>query len=135
MILASGPNVFKGYLQKDVKTPFFESNGITWYVTGDIGYCTQNGSLVITGRLKRFIKIGGEMISLGAIEAALMEGESQGEGLQLALCAKEEKEAGLGSFFFPQKNVFSCRSTRICVKKVFLILSVLIASCFLMKFP
>lgn len=94
MILVSGPNVFHGYLQKDVKSPFFESQGERWYVTGDIGYCTQEGALCITGRLKRFIKIGGEMISLGAIEAALME-ESDfavGEGPQLAVCAKEEKD-------------------------------------------
>lgn len=94
MILASGPNVFKGYLQKDVKAPFFEDKGVLWYITGDIGKCTEEGALIITGRLKRFVKIGGEMVSLGAIESALMEEMPPGgsEGPQLAVCSKEEKD-------------------------------------------
>jgi long-chain-fatty-acid--[acyl-carrier-protein] ligase len=107
MILASGPNVFQGYLQKDVKSPFFEEAGIRWYVTGDLGICTPQGTLVITGRLKRFIKIGGEMISLGAIEAALMEEAhmGSGEGPQLAVCAKESKEGRPRIVLFSTKDL------------------------------
>lgn len=71
MILASGPNIFHGYLQKKLKNPFWIDGPFRWYVTGDIGMLDQKGNLHITGRLKRFVKIGGEMISLGAVEEAL----------------------------------------------------------------
>jgi long-chain-fatty-acid--[acyl-carrier-protein] ligase len=43
-----------------------------WYNSGDLGRI-EDGNLVITGRLKRFIKIAGEMISLGAVEEALQK--------------------------------------------------------------
>lgn len=107
MILASGPNIFAGYLQKDLKSPFFVEEGIAWYITGDIGYCTSEGALFITGRLKRFIKIGGEMISLGAIESALLEETSigVGEGPQVAVCAKEEKDGRPRMTLFATKEL------------------------------
>lgn len=73
MILVYGPNVFGGYLNKDVESPFVTINGKQWYVTGDLGNLDENGWLTISGRLKRFIKAGGEMISLGALEDALVE--------------------------------------------------------------
>ena len=94
MILATGPNIFDGYLQADVKSPFYEEEGVKWYVTGDIGYLNESGALIITGRLKRFVKIGGEMVSLGAIESALIEEGmcGHGEGPQIAVCAKGESE-------------------------------------------
>jgi long-chain-fatty-acid--[acyl-carrier-protein] ligase len=106
MILVSGPNVFRGYLQTDVKSPFFE-DGIPWYITGDIGSCDEHGNLQITGRLKRFVKIGGEMISLGAIEAALSEDllTGQGEGPQLAISAKGESEGRPRLILFTTKDI------------------------------
>lgn len=96
MILAKGANVFSGYLNTDVSSPFVEHNNELWYKTGDLGYIDEEGCLNITGRLKRFLKIGGEMISLGSIEDAvtryaLMTGchmDAEG-GPTLAICAKE----------------------------------------------
>jgi len=73
MILARGPNVFKGYVNSDVASPFVEHNGKMWYKTGDLGYLDAEGFLYISGRLKRFIKIGGEMVSLGAIEDVILQ--------------------------------------------------------------
>lgn len=73
MILATGPTIFSGYLQTHLPSPFYNEQGTRWYVTGDLGHLTSEGSLVITGRLKRFVKIGGEMISLAAIEEGLMD--------------------------------------------------------------
>lgn len=75
LILAAGPNIFSGYLNKDVRSPFIAMDGIRWYNTGDMGILNEQGALSITGRLKRFIKIGGEMISLAAIEQALQNGD------------------------------------------------------------
>ena len=53
------------------KNPFIEIEGERWYDTGDLGYLNEHGSLFLAGRLKRFVKIAGEMISLPALEAAL----------------------------------------------------------------
>jgi long-chain-fatty-acid--[acyl-carrier-protein] ligase len=67
-----GPNVFKGYLG-DRKSPFIDLDGKKWYRTGDLGYVDKKGNIILSGRLKRFAKVGGEMISLGAIEEILYD--------------------------------------------------------------
>lgn len=95
LILARGPNVFHGYLNPGIEPPFIEVDGKQWYRTGDLGDLDDQGYLTISGRLKRFIKLGGEMVSLAAIENALsqMAPEKGWTGLQegpvLAICAKE----------------------------------------------
>lgn len=66
-----GPNVFAGYLGKQ-KAPFINLNGKEWYRSGDRGYIAEDRSLVLSGRLKRFVKIGGEMVSLGGLEEELL---------------------------------------------------------------
>ena len=73
MIYVKGENVFHGYLGEETLNPFEEINGKTYYKTGDLGYLDEDGYLFITGRLKRFIKIAGEMISLPFIEKILLE--------------------------------------------------------------
>ncbi len=71
MILVSGPSVFSGYSDPTIADPFVEIEGVSWYKTGDLGYIDEDGYITITGRLKRFIKIAGEMISLPFIETIL----------------------------------------------------------------
>lgn len=71
LILISSPSVFPGYLNPKLD-PFLTIAGIRYYNSGDIGRL-DNGSLIITGRLKRFIKIAGEMVSLTAVEEALQK--------------------------------------------------------------
>jgi long-chain-fatty-acid--[acyl-carrier-protein] ligase len=68
MIHVSGPTVFPGYLGHDGPSPFVEEEGKRWYVTGDLGEWDDDGYLWFRGRLKRFLKAGGEMISLPALE-------------------------------------------------------------------
>jgi acyl-[acyl-carrier-protein]-phospholipid O-acyltransferase/long-chain-fatty-acid--[acyl-carrier-protein] ligase len=62
-----GPNVMRGYL--DPTKPF----GIDllpqgWHDTGDVVDVDADGYIRILGRVKRFAKIGGEMVSLNAVE-------------------------------------------------------------------
>jgi long-chain-fatty-acid--[acyl-carrier-protein] ligase len=71
LLLVRGPSVFGGYVDPRVASPFVEFKGRQWYRTGDLVSQDEQGMLTFRGRLKRFVKIGGEMISLPAIEAAL----------------------------------------------------------------
>jgi long-chain-fatty-acid--[acyl-carrier-protein] ligase len=79
LILVNGPNIFHGYMGGNPPDPFCELNGKQWYNTGDLGFISDDGSLVISGRLKRFVKVGGEMVSLPAMESALYEKWPTGE--------------------------------------------------------
>jgi len=71
LLLVRGPSVFAGYLNFSGKSPFVEVNGRKWYNTADLVCIDHDGLLTFQGRLKRFVKLGGEMISLPAIEAVL----------------------------------------------------------------
>ncbi len=71
-ICLRGASIFKGYIGSK-KAPFIEIDQKLWYRTGDLGHLDVEGHLHLSGRLKRFIKMGGEMISLGVIEEVLAE--------------------------------------------------------------
>jgi len=71
VLLVRGPSVFGGYLNYDGESPFVEHKSKEWYNTGDLVSEDNDGVLVFCGRLKRFVKLGGEMISLPAIEEVL----------------------------------------------------------------
>ncbi len=68
MLYLSGPTIFNGYLGNEELNPFKEINNKKWYSTGDLVSQDNEGYLFFKGRLKRFIKSGGEMISLPALE-------------------------------------------------------------------
>jgi long-chain-fatty-acid--[acyl-carrier-protein] ligase len=46
-----------------------ESDGKRWFVTGDVADIDADGFVHFRGRLKRFVKAAGEMLSLPALEA------------------------------------------------------------------
>jgi long-chain-fatty-acid--[acyl-carrier-protein] ligase len=71
MVWVSGPIVFPGYLGFDGPSPFRQRQGKRWYVTGDLAEMGADRYLRLAGRLKRFLKAGGEMISLPALEEPL----------------------------------------------------------------
>jgi long-chain-fatty-acid--[acyl-carrier-protein] ligase len=68
MLWVSGPTVFPGYLGSEGPSPFRERDSRHWYVTGDLAKIDADGFIHLSGRLKRFLKAGGEMISLPALE-------------------------------------------------------------------
>jgi len=73
MLLVSGPSVFRGYLAYDGPDPFVEMEGRRWYVTGDLVRIDDDGYIHFQGRLKRFLKVGGEMVSLPALEEPIAQ--------------------------------------------------------------
>lgn len=71
MIYVKWSNIFSGYVDKKLESPFVEIDGEMWYQTGDLWFIDKDGYLSVSGRLKRFVKIAWEMISLPAIESTL----------------------------------------------------------------
>ena len=67
-----GPNVMLGYLKAD-DPGVLERPVEGWHDTGDIVTIDEQGFLTIKGRARRFAKVGGEMISLAAVEALASE--------------------------------------------------------------
>ena len=73
MLLVRGASIFEGYHAYEGPSPFLEVQGEQWYRTGDLVSVDGDGYLRFRGRLKRFLKAGGEMISLPAIEGPLQK--------------------------------------------------------------
>ncbi len=75
MVLIGGAQVMQGYLNAPEKTEsvIHDIEGIRWYVTGDKGYLDEDGFLTIVDRYSRFAKLGGEMVSLGSVEQAIVK--------------------------------------------------------------
>jgi len=67
-LYVKGPNVMLGYLKAD-NPGVIEPPPEGWHDTGDIVTIDAQGFVTIKGRAKRFAKIGGEMISLAAVES------------------------------------------------------------------
>jgi acyl-[acyl-carrier-protein]-phospholipid O-acyltransferase/long-chain-fatty-acid--[acyl-carrier-protein] ligase len=65
-IMVKGDIVMKGYLNDFEETSMRVRNG--WYDTGDMGFIDGDGFLWHAGRLRRFVKIGGETVSLLRVE-------------------------------------------------------------------
>ncbi|WP_369433930.1 AMP-binding protein [Psychromonas sp. MME1] len=75
LILIGGAQIMLGYLNNPEKTEqvIKDINGERWYLSGDKGRLDSDGFLTILDRYSRFAKLGGEMISLSAIELAVLK--------------------------------------------------------------
>ncbi|MGJ0507997.1 MAG: acyl-[ACP]--phospholipid O-acyltransferase [Methylocystis sp.] len=71
-LLVRGPNVMMGYLKAD-RPGELQPPPDGWYDTGDIVTIDAEGFVTIKGRAKRFAKVGGEMVSLAAVEQLAAE--------------------------------------------------------------
>jgi acyl-[acyl-carrier-protein]-phospholipid O-acyltransferase/long-chain-fatty-acid--[acyl-carrier-protein] ligase len=88
-LMVRGPNIMKGYLNADGLEP--PKDG--WHDTGDVVTIDEDGCVTIQGRVKRFAKIGGEMVSLAAVEsyAAALWPEHRHAAVSLPCPRKGEK--------------------------------------------
>jgi len=71
MLHVKGPNLMSGYLRFEnpgVLQPPASPAGDGWYETGDVVEVSDEGFVKIVGRVKRFAKVAGEMVSLEAVE-------------------------------------------------------------------
>lgn len=83
-LFVKGPNIMMGYLMPDnpgVLQPPKEG----WHDTGDIVEVDEDGYVWIKGRAKRFAKIGGEMVSLTAVESYINEASPEGHHVVVSM--------------------------------------------------
>jgi len=92
-LFVRGPNVMRGYLNADANAQFQALGG--WYDTGDIVSVDPSGYLHIRGRMKRFAKVSGEMVSLTAVEDALAGAFPQfGLNCQVVIITRPDQDKG-----------------------------------------
>jgi acyl-[acyl-carrier-protein]-phospholipid O-acyltransferase/long-chain-fatty-acid--[acyl-carrier-protein] ligase len=92
-LFVRGPNVMRGYLNAEANAQFQALGG--WYDTGDIVQVDAEGFVHILGRLKRFAKVSGEMVSLTAVEEAL-GGAFPQYGLKFAIAVVTKPDEAKG---------------------------------------
>jgi acyl-[acyl-carrier-protein]-phospholipid O-acyltransferase/long-chain-fatty-acid--[acyl-carrier-protein] ligase len=90
LLVVKGPNVMKGYLGRPDLTAEAIRDG--WYHTGDIARMEEDGFLVLTDRLSRFSKIGGEMVPHVKIEETLHAAVGTAERVLVVTGVPDEKK-------------------------------------------
>jgi acyl-[acyl-carrier-protein]-phospholipid O-acyltransferase / long-chain-fatty-acid--[acyl-carrier-protein] ligase len=111
-LFVKGPNIMQGYLTQPDGGLRWSPLEEGWYDTGDIVEVDEEGYVFIRGRAKRFAKIGGEMVSLAAVERLVFElwpeqnhavvalaDERKGEQLILCTDRKNAEKQELREFF------------------------------------
>jgi acyl-[acyl-carrier-protein]-phospholipid O-acyltransferase/long-chain-fatty-acid--[acyl-carrier-protein] ligase len=94
MLHVRGPNLMSGYLRFDnpgVLEPPRSELGDGWYETGDVVERDADGFVSILGRVKRFAKVAGEMVSLEVVEQIAIAASGSG---QHAATARPDPQRG-----------------------------------------
>ncbi|MCU0247864.1 MAG: AMP-binding protein [Bryobacter sp.] len=114
-LFVRGPNVMRGYLNPDADAKFQALGG--WYDTGDIVSVDDDGFLSIRGRLKRFAKVSGEMVSLTAVEDALAGAFPQyGQRCEVAVIARPDEDKGEALIAFTNEPRLKLEDLRAAIK-------------------
>lgn len=91
-LFVRGPNVMKGYLSDSQE---LLNDPQRWYDTGDVVRVDDEGFVFIQGRMKRFAKVGGEMISLTAVEDAMAAAFADfGPRCEVAILTVQDRDRG-----------------------------------------
>jgi len=110
-----GPNIMRGYLNAEPNAKFLAQSG--WYDTGDIAKVDEDGYLLILGRLKRFAKVSGEMVSLTAVEEALAGAFPQyGMRFQAAVITRPDEDRGEALIAISNEPKFNLGEIRDAIK-------------------
>lgn len=88
-LFVKGPNVMLGYLLSDAPGELKPVRD-GWHDTGDIVEIDADGYVTIKGRAKRFAKIGGEMVSLAAVEE--IAGQLWPEDLSAVAAVRDDRK-------------------------------------------
>jgi acyl-[acyl-carrier-protein]-phospholipid O-acyltransferase/long-chain-fatty-acid--[acyl-carrier-protein] ligase len=109
-LFVRGPNVMRGYLNPEANAKFQALGG--WYDTGDIVNVDVDGYVHILGRLKRFAKVSGEMVSLTAVEDVLASAFPN-YGLKFAIAVVAKTDEGKG-----EKLIAATNEARLTIDEV-----------------
>ena len=90
LLYIKGPNVMKGYLNRDDLTQAVITDG--WYKTGDVANMDEDGFLTITDRVSRFSKIAGEMVPHIKVEEKIHEILNSSEQVCVVTSVPDEKK-------------------------------------------
>ncbi len=112
-LVVRGPNIMMGYILPDNPGMLVPLEG-GWYHTGDVVEIDEIGFVYIRDRIKRFAKIGGEMVSLNAVHEMVCKAyetdgefqygvvaiphESKGERIVLATNNRNVSQDGLHAY-------------------------------------
>lgn len=114
-LYVKGPNVMRGYINPAANQRFKSLNG--WYDTGDIVRVDEDGFVQIIGRIKRFAKISGEMVSLGAIEDVLNQSiQGKNPKTQVAVISVPDQLKGERLVIFTNDKDFSLEEAKSSLK-------------------
>ena len=104
-LCVSGPGVGRGYLHDPARTaaafledPFRAERGVRMYRTGDVGWFTADGTLLLAGRKDHQVKVRGYRIELGDIEAALTSLDAVRDAVVVDRCDRAADGAYLAAY-------------------------------------